>query len=237
MQREGKSKIVTSVDSGRYFYLSFKDDLTAGNGEKKSSESGKGVICNHISGFIFKRLSSIGIPNHFRSLVAPNKQSVNKLEMIPIEVVIRNYAKGGICKRYGLRDGMPFTLPLCEYFLKNDKLNDPLITEDYIINQEIATISELQTMRRYSFRINDFLSGLFMGANIGLLDFKLEFGRDQFGEIILGDEITPDSCRLLDLVTGNSLDKDLFRLGLGPVLPAYKEVADRLGVDYGEIED
>ena len=235
---EGKAKILYRGPDPDTLIQYFKDDATAFNNKKKSSIPGKGVLNNFISELIMTRLNDINIPNHFLKRLNMREQLVKKLEIIPIELVVRNIATGSLVKRLGIEEGKVLSRPIVEFYLKNDNLNDPIITEEHIIVFEWATPNELEEMISLSSRINDFLTGYFFSLNIRLVDFKLEFGRcwkNDEASIILADEISPDNCRLWDLKTNRKLDKDRFRQDLGEVDKAYKEVAYRLGV-LSEIE-
>ena len=230
---EGKAKILYKGPEPDTLIQYFKDDATAFNNKKKSSIPGKGVLNNFISELIMTRLNDINIPNHFLKRLNMREQLVKKLEIIPIELVVRNIATGSLVKRLGIEEGKVLNRPIVEFYLKNDNLNDPIITEEHIIVFEWATPNELEEMISLSSRINDFLTGYFFSLNIRLVDFKLEFGRswkNDDASIILADEISPDNCRLWDLKTNKKLDKDRFRQNLGDVDKAYKEVAYRLGV-------
>ncbi|MFL2661519.1 MAG: phosphoribosylaminoimidazolesuccinocarboxamide synthase [Alphaproteobacteria bacterium] len=230
---EGKAKILYKGPDPDTLIQYFKDDTTAFNNKKKSMIPGKGVLNNFISELIMTRLNDINIPNHFLKRLNMREQLVKKLEIIPIELVVRNIATGSLVKRLGIEEGKVLNRPIVEFYLKNDELNDPIITEEHIIVFEWATPNELEEMISLSSRINDFLTGYFFSLNIRLVDFKLEFGRNWRNDeasIILADEISPDNCRLWDLKTNRKLDKDRFRQDLGDVDKAYKEVAYRLGV-------
>ena len=230
---EGKAKILYKGPEPDTLIQYFKDDATAFNNKKKSSIPGKGVLNNFISELIMTRLNDINIPNHFLKRLNMREQLVKKLEIIPIELVVRNIATGSLVKRLGIEEGKVLNRPIVEFYLKNDDLNDPNITEEHIIVFEWATPNELEEMISLSSRINDFLTGYFFSLNIRLVDFKLEFGRswkNDDASIILADEISPDNCRLWDLKTNKKLDKDRFRQNLGDVDQAYREVAYRLGV-------
>ncbi len=230
---EGKAKILYRGPEPDTLIQYFKDDATAFNNKKKSSIPGKGVLNNFISELIMTRLNDINIPNHFLKRLNMREQLIKKLEIIPIELVIRNIATGSLVKRLGIDEGKVLSRPIVEFYLKNDDLNDPIVTEEHIIVFEWATPNELEEIISLSTRINDFLTGYFFSLNIRLVDFKLEFGRSWKNDevsIILADEISPDNCRLWDLKTNRKLDKDRFRQDLGDVDKAYKEVAYRLGV-------
>jgi len=237
---EGKAKILYEGPEPGTIIQYFKDDTTAGNGKKTAIVSGKGVLNNRISEYIMTRLEEIGIQTHFIQTLNMREQLVKACEIIPIEVVVRNATAGSIAKRFGVEEGMILPRPIVEFYLKSDKLGDPMITEEHIISFDWAMEEELEEMKFVALRVNDFLSGLFISAGIKLIDFKLEMGRiyDEEGNIyiIIADEITPDSCRLWDLETGEKLDKDRFRQDLGGVAEAYQEVARRLGIFIDNVE-
>ena len=230
---EGKAKTIFKCEKQNVLIQHFKDDATAFNNKKKATIPGKGILNNFISELIMTKLSDLNIPNHFIKRLNMREQLVHKLEIIPIEIVIRNIATGSLTKRLGIEEGMVLSKPLVEFFLKDDKLNDPLVSEEHIINFGWANTDEIDYIVSISLRINDFLCGYFLSSNIRLVDFKLEFGRYWLNEnpiIMLGDEISPDNCRLWDLESNKKMDKDRFRQDLGEVDKAYKEVAFRLGV-------
>jgi phosphoribosylaminoimidazole-succinocarboxamide synthase len=230
---EGKAKILYEGPEPGTLIQSFKDDATAFNNEKKGTITGKGVLNNRISEFLMTRLNDIGIPTHFIRRLNMREQLVRQVEIIPIEVVIRNVAAGSIAKRFGIEEGTPLPRAIIEYYYKSDELGDPLISEDHITAFGWAGIQDLDDMVALSLRINDFLIGMFLGVGLRLVDFKLEFGRvytDEDMQIVLADEISPDNCRLWDTKTNEKLDKDRFRRDLGGVKEAYQEVARRLGV-------
>ncbi len=230
---EGKAKVLYQGKEPNTIIQYFKDDATAFNNKKKATIPGKGVLNNFISELIMTRLNDINIPNHFIKRLNMREQLVHKLEIIPIEVVIRNIATGSLVKRLGIEEGKILSRPIIEFYLKNDELNDPIISEEHIIVFDWASHEELESIISISQRINDFLTGYFYSQKIRLVDFKLEFGRfweNQEMTIMVADEISPDNCRLWDLLTNEKLDKDRFRQDLGNVDRAYKEVAYRLGV-------
>ncbi len=230
---EGKAKILYKGPEPNTLIQYFKDDATAFNNKKKAQIPGKGVLNNFISELLMTRLKDINIPNHFVKRINMREQLIRKLEIIPIEIVVRNIATGSLVKRLGIKEGKVLSRPIIEFYLKNDKLDDPIISEEHIIAFEWALPNELEEIISLSYRINDFLTGYFFSLNIRLVDFKLEYGRlwkNDEVSIILADEISPDNCRLWDLKTNKKLDKDRFRQDLGEVDKAYKEVAYRLGV-------
>ena len=230
---EGKAKIIYATNDKNLVIQYFKDDATAFNNQKKTTIEGKGVLNNRISEHILSNLSQIGIKNHLVKRLNMREQLIKFVEIIPIEFVIRNVATGSLTKRLGIEDGTVLKEPLIEYCLKDDKLGDPLISEDHIYAFDWANKKEIEKIKKTIFRINDFMIGMFRGVGIKLIDFKLEFGRTKIDgrkEIILADEISPDTCRLWDSSTDKKLDKDRFRKDLGDLLPAYTEVAKRLGI-------
>ena len=230
---EGKAKIIYSTSDKSLVIQYFKDDATAFNNEKKTTIEGKGVLNNRISEYILSNLSQIGIKNHLVKRLNMREQVIKFVEIIPLEFIIRNVATGSLTKRLGIEDGTVLKEPLIEYCLKNDKLGDPLISEDHIYAFEWASRKEIEKIKKMIFRINDFMIGMFRGVGIKLIDFKLEFGRLKINgkkEVILADEISPDTCRLWDSITDKKLDKDRFRKDLGGLIPAYTEVAKRLGI-------
>lgn len=230
---EGKAKILFEGPEPGTLIQYFKDDATAFNNKKKAVINGKGVLNNRISECLMKRLNDIGVPTHFIKALNMREQLVHEAEIIPLEVIVRNLAAGSICKRLGLEEGMELNRPLIEFCYKNDDLGDPLVSEDHILTFEWADLFELEEIKILSQRINDFLTGLFFGIGIRLVDFKLEFGRgiiEGQPHLMLADEISPDSCRLWDVQTKEKMDKDRFRRDLGGLSEAYEEVARRLGV-------
>ncbi len=230
---EGKAKVLFEGPEPGTLVQYFKDDATAFNGEKKSTVTGKGVLNNRISEHLMNRLTEIGIQNHFIRRLNMREQLIKEVEIIPVEVIVRNVAAGSICTRLGLKEGNPLPRSLVEFCYKSDELNDPLIAEEHITTFGWATPRELDDIMNMSLRVNDFLCGLFTGIGIRLVDFKLEFGRYFNGDemqVILADEISPDNCRLWDMETNEKLDKDRFRRDLGGVEDAYQEVARRLGI-------
>ena len=230
---EGKAKVLFEGPQPGTLVQYFKDDATAFNNKKRGVITGKGVLNNRISEYLMLRLAEIGIPTHFVRRLNMREQLVREVEIIPIEVVVRNVAAGSIAQRLGLEEGARLPRPIVEYYLKNDELGDPMVTEEHISAFNWATTQDLDDMLQLALRINDFLSGLFLGVGLKLVDFKLEFGRlweDEEMRIVLADEISPDSCRLWDVKTNERLDKDRFRRDMGRVEEAYQEVARRLGV-------
>ncbi|MCK5041804.1 MAG: phosphoribosylaminoimidazolesuccinocarboxamide synthase [Sphingomonadales bacterium] len=231
---EGKAKVIFEGEEPQTVIQYFKDDATAFNAQKKGTINGKGILNNLITGHIFTHLENLGIPTHFIEHINDREQLVRHVDIIPVEVIVRNIAAGSICKRLGLEEGQPLDDTLVEYCYKSDEHGDPVISGEHAVVLGWATEEELEIMHYMTLRINDFLSGLMVGMGIRLVDFKLEFGRfvDEDGEeyVILADEISPDTCRFWDLETGEKLDKDRFRRDLGGAEDAYQEIARRLGV-------
>ena len=230
---EGKAKIIYATSDKSLVIQYFKDDATPFNNLKKSTIEGKGVLNNRISEHILTNLTQIGIKNHLVKRLNMREQIIKLVEIIPIEFIVRNVATGSITKRLGIEEGTVLKHPLLEYCLKDDKLGDPLIAEEHILAFDWATKLELEKVKKMILRINDFMIGMFRGVGIKLIDFKLEFGRLKENgktEVILADEISPDTCRLWDGITDKKLDKDRFRKDLGDLIPAYTEVAKRLGI-------
>jgi len=230
---EGKAKILYKGPQPNTIIQYFKDDATAFNNKKFAVINGKGVLNNRISSFLMEKIKHLGIPTHFIKRLNMREQLVHAVEIIPIEVVIRNIAAGSICKRFNLKEGEALPRAIVEYYYKSDELNDPLVSNEHITAFEWANSNELEDIFNMSLRINDFLIGVFSSIGIKLIDFKLEFGRfykDENLEIILADELSPDNFRLWDNKTNKKLDKDRFREDLGNMKEAYQEVAERLGV-------
>lgn len=231
---EGKAKIIYEGPEAGTLIQYFKDDATAGNGAKKDVLAGKGVLNNRISAHIMTKLEGIGVPTHFLKSLNMREQLVRQVEIIPLEVVVRNIAAGSLVKRLGIKEGTYLNAPLVEFYYKKDELNDPMVNEGHIITFGWADPYELEEIIGQAYRVNDYLNGLFAGIGLKLVDFKLEFGRI-YGEydeiyIVLADEISPDNCRLWDANTNEKLDKDRFRLDLGGVVEGYQEIAKRLGL-------
>ncbi len=230
---EGKAKILFEGPEPGTLVQYFKDDASAFNAQKKGVITGKGVLNNRISEFIMLRLHEIGVPTHFVRRLNMREQLIREVEIIPLEVVVRNVAAGSLSTRLGIAEGTPLPRSIVEYYYKNDALGDPLVAEEHITAFGWASVQDLDDIMALSLRVNDFLSGLFLGVGIRLVDFKLEFGRlweNEEMRIVIADEISPDSCRLWDIKTGEKLDKDRFRRDLGRVEEAYQEVARRLGI-------
>ncbi len=230
---EGKAKILYEGPEPGTFIQYFKDDATAFNAQKKATIEGKGVLNNRLSEFFMQGLTNIGIPNHFIRRINMREQLIRQVEIIPLEVIVRNFAAGSIAKRLGMEEGTALPRPIVEYSYKNDALGDPMVSEEYIVAFGWASQQDLDDIVSLALRVNDFLSGVFYGVGIKLVDFKIEIGRiwdGDFMRLIVADEISPDSCRLWDMKTGQKLDKDVFRRDLGSLTDAYSEVARRLGV-------
>jgi phosphoribosylaminoimidazole-succinocarboxamide synthase len=230
---EGKAKILYEGPEPGTLVQHFKDDATAFNKRKHEVVDGKGVLNNRISEYLFTQLGEIGIPTHFLRRLNMREQLIREVEIIPLEVVVRNIAAGSIAKRLGIEEGTPLSRSIIEFYYKNDELDDPLVSEEHITAFGWAAPPELDDIMSLSIRINDFLCGLFLSVGIRLVDFKIEFGRlyeNDMMRIILADEISPDSCRLWDRETDEKMDKDRFRRDMGGMLEAYREVARRLGV-------
>ncbi len=239
---EGKAKILYESPHAGTLIQHFKDDATAFNGERHEIIDGKGVLNNRISEYIFLALESIGINTHFIKRLNMREQLIKKVEIIPLEVVVRNVVAGSLAKKLGIKEGTKLNRSIVEYYYKDDSLNDPMVTDEHITAFDWAAPSELEDMVAIALRVNDFLTGLFQAVGIQLVDFKLEFGRhveDGNLRIILADEFSPDNCRLWDIKTGEKLDKDRFRQNLGGLVDAYQTVARRLGIlnENGEIAD
>jgi phosphoribosylaminoimidazole-succinocarboxamide synthase len=232
--REGKAKILYSTNSPDEIITYFKDDATAFNAQKKGQIRNKGCINNQVTAWIFQYLHQKGIPTHFIKQISDREMLVRRVDIIPVEMVIRNRAAGSICKRLGLPKGETFTPPLLEYFYKSDELGDPLIGETHIFHFKWSSREDLATASAMTFRINEILKEVFHEIGLELIDFKLEFGRDPQGKVVLADEFTPDGCRLWDYKTGESKDKDRFRQDLGGVDEAYEEVFQRLKTHFEE---
>jgi phosphoribosylaminoimidazole-succinocarboxamide synthase len=230
---EGKAKVLFEGPEPGTLVQYFKDDATAYNNKKKGTITGKGVLNNRISEYLMTRLSEIGIPTHFVRRLNMREQLIKEVEIIPIEVVVRNIAAGSFTQRFGVAEGTALPRSIVEYYYKSDELDDPMISEEHITAFGWSAPQELDEMLSMALRINDFLGGLFFALGIRLVDFKVEFGRLYEGDdmrVVLADEISPDNCRLWDLKTNEKLDKDRFRRDLGKVEEAYQEVARRLGI-------
>lgn len=225
---EGKAKIVYETDNEDLYIQEFKDDATAFEGQKKGKIKAKGYVNNQVSGHLFQYLEGYHVPTHFVQQHAENSMVIRKLDMIPVEAVMRNVATGSLVKRYGVEEGLELSRPILEFYLKDDERHDPMINENHIVAFGHATIEEVKQIERYAQKINAVLKDYFFRRNLLLVDFKLEFGRNKAGKIRLGDEISPDTCRLWDTQTREKLDKDRFRQDLGSVEGAYQEVLNRM---------
>nr|WP_078592556.1 phosphoribosylaminoimidazolesuccinocarboxamide synthase [Evansella clarkii] len=226
---EGKAKRIYATEYPDQYWVEYKDDATAFNGEKKDVLQGKGRLNNEISSLIFSLLKQDGIDSHFIKRISENEQLVKKVEIVPLEVVVRNIAAGSLVKRLGMERGTVFPEPVLEFYYKDDSLGDPLINNEHIKVMELAAEEELETIKQIALKVNEKLKVIFSAIGTSLVDFKLEFGRDAEGRILLADEISPDTCRLWDEETGESLDKDLFRFGTGNLQDGYETILKRLG--------
>ena len=224
---EGKAKIIYATEDPGLIIQYFKDDATAFNAAKKGTIAGKGVMNNKISTKIFEFLTSQGIPTHFEKNLSDREMLVKKVEIVPVEVIIRNKAAGSLCRLLGLKEGMALASTVLEFCYKRDDLGDPLINESHVLALKMATEAEVEAIRKYTLKINELLTKFFANLGLELIDFKLEFGRYK-GKIILADEISPDTCRLWEIGTGKKLDKDRFRHDLGQIEEAYQEVLSRV---------
>jgi phosphoribosylaminoimidazole-succinocarboxamide synthase len=230
---EGKGKILYEGPEPGTLIQYFKDDADTGTVQKKAVLEGKGVINNRISEFVMTRLNSIGVQNHFIKRLNLREQLIREVEIIPLAVVCRNIVAGTMAERFGLPEGQPLPRSIIEFYFKDDKLGDPLVTEEHITAFNWATTQEIDDMLATTLRVNDYLSGMFGAVGITLVDFKIEYGRlweGDFARVILADEISPDSCRLWDANTSEKLDKDRFQRDMGGVIESYTEVARRLGI-------
>jgi len=230
---EGKAKILYEGPEPGTLIQHFKDDATAFNNKKQDRVEGKGVLNNRISEFLFQKLGDVGIPTHFIKRLNMREQLIREVEIIPVEVVVRNVAAGSLATRLGLDEGTQLPRSIVEFYYKSDELDDPMVSEEHVTAFGWANPQEIDEMIALSLRINDFLSGLFMGVGIRLVDFRIEFGRlfdNEMMRIVLADEISPDCCRLWDIETQDKMDKDRFRKDLSGLIEAYQEVARRLGV-------
>ena len=230
---EGKAKVLYEGPEPGTLIQYFKDDATAFNNQKRGVITGKGVLNNRISEYLMLRLAEIGVPTHFIRRVNMREQLIKEVEIIPIEVVIRNIAAGSLAQRFKMEEGTPLPRSIVEYYYKSDELSDPMVTEEHITAFGWASYAEIDEILNLALRINDFLQGIFVGIGLKLIDFKVEFGRlweEEDMRIVLADEISPDNCRLWDARTNEKLDKDRFRRDLGGVQEAYAEIARRLGI-------
>ena len=227
---EGKAKRVFLTEDPEVVIVSYKDDATAFNGEKKGMISGKGVVNNRMTNHVFKMMEKEGIPTHLVEELNDRETAVKKVEIVPLEVIVRNVAAGSFSKRMDVEEGTELLCPILEFSYKNDELGDPFINDDYALALGLAEQEEIDTIRTYAKKVNEFLKGYFLDAGMKLIDFKIEFGRLPDGTIILADEVSPDTCRLWDVDTNEKLDKDRFRRDMGNVEEAYEEVFRRLGL-------
>ena len=225
---EGKAKKVFATEDPALCIVSYKDDATAFNGLKKGTISGKGVVNNRMSNLMMQLLEKSGVPTHFVEELSDRDTLVKKVAIVPLEVIIRNVSAGSFAKHYGVEEGIVFDEPTIEFSYKNDELGDPLLNSYHALALKLATKEEIETIKKYAFKVNEVLSEYFKTLGIRLVDFKLEFGRLEDGTIVLADEISPDTCRLWDIKTNEKLDKDRFRRDMGGVEDAYKEVFKRL---------
>ena len=230
----GKAKSVYATAQTDRLILVFRDDTSAFDGKRVEQLARKGRVNNRFNAFIMQKLAAAGIETHFEQLLTPDEVLVKKLDMIPVECVMRNFAAGSLCRRLGISEGRELTPPTFELFYKDDALSDPMVNESISVTLGWATADELEAMRRITMQVNEVLQGLFAAGGLMLVDFKLEFGRYQ-GRIVLGDEFSPDGCRIWDAQTRKKLDKDRFRQQLGDVIEGYEEVAQRIGVDLAGI--
>jgi len=226
---EGKAKRIYTTDNEQIVLVEYKDSATAYNGQKKADIIGKGRLNNEITSLLFLKLKEQGIDSHFIERISETEQLVKKVAIIPLETVVRNVAAGSFSKRLGVEEGKQLKAPIVEFYLKNDELGDPLVTIDHILELELATNEEINVLREKALKVNTVLSSFFAELGINLIDFKLEFGSDAAGQILLADEISPDTCRLWDRETNEKLDKDVFRRDLGSLTDAYEKLLARLG--------
>lgn len=226
---EGKAKRLYATDIEDVLFVEYKNSATAFNGQKKAEIEGKGILNNKISTLLFEKLKHQGIESHFIQRISDNEQLVRKVDIIPLEVVVRNIAAGSFSKRLGIEEGTPLKRPIVEFYYKKDELNDPMINQEHIEILGLATKEEIDTITNYALNVNEALRKIFQDIGVVLVDFKLEFGRDKDGKILLADEISPDTCRLWDAETKEKLDKDVFRRDLGSLADAYEKILSRLG--------
>ena len=225
---EGKAKKVFATDDPNVVIVDYNDDATAFNGLKKGTIVGKGVINNKMSNFMMQKLEKVGVPTHYIEQLSDRETAVKKVSIVPLEVIVRNISAGSFSKRYGVEEGIVFEQPTIEFSYKNDELGDPLLNAYHAVALKLATWDEINLIKDYTFKINDFLKTYMKGIGIDLVDFKIEFGKTADGTIVLADEISPDTCRLWDEKTHEKLDKDRFRRDLGNVEDAYQEIMRRL---------
>ena len=225
---EGKAKQIYTTDNDNEFVVYYKDDATAFNGEKKAEIASKGILNNKISTIMFEELAREGIESHFIKSISDREMLVKKVEILPLEVIVRNITAGSFCKRYGVEEGIVLDQPIFEMSYKNDEFGDPLLNDDHAVALNLATREEVEFLRNQTLKINEIMKRFFLKMDLKLVDFKLEFGKDSDGKIILADEISPDTCRLWDVNTNEKLDKDRFRRDLGDLVEGYEEVLARL---------
>jgi phosphoribosylaminoimidazole-succinocarboxamide synthase len=226
---EGKAKRIYTTNDPSIVWVEYKDSATAFNGEKKAEITGKGRLNNEITSLLFSKLHNQGIQSHFVKKLSETEQLVKRVQIIPLETVVRNIAAGSLSKRTGLSEGKELSRTLVEFYYKNDDLGDPLFTEDHILELQLATKEQIEILKQKALQVNEILTALFKELEITLVDFKLEFGLDESGEILLADEISPDTCRLWDANTNEKLDKDVFRRNLGSLTDAYEKILAKLG--------
>ena len=228
---EGKAKIIFATSNPLEVIQHFKDEVTAFNNKKADVIHEKGIVNNHISSFLMKELTNKGIKTHFISLLNQREQLVKRISIIPLEIVVRNLSAGNFSKRFQIAEGTSFKSPIIEFYYKSDKLSDPMVSDGHILSFQWLTNQELEKIKMLSLKINEILSEVFLNVSIKLVDFKLEFGKlynDKASDLLLADEISPDTCRLWNISDNRKLDKDLYRMNLGNVIEAYKEVAQKL---------
>lgn len=225
---EGKAKKIFSTENENEFVVYYKDDATAFNGEKKAEIASKGILNNKISTIMFEELAKEGIESHFIKSLSDREMLVKKVEILPLEVIVRNITAGSFCKRYGVEEGIVLDTPIFEMSYKNDEFGDPLLNDDHAVALKLATREEIDFLRTQTLKINEIMKKFFLKMDLKLVDFKLEFGKDVNGKVILADEISPDTCRLWDVNTNEKLDKDRFRRDLGDLVQGYEEVLARL---------
>ncbi len=227
---EGKAKKVYKTEDPSLVIVDYKDDATAFNGEKKGTIVGKGVVNNRMTNHVFKLLEKAGVPTHFVEELSDRETVVKKVDIVPLEVIVRNVAAGSFSKRMGVEEGKELLCPILEFSYKDDSLGDPFINDDYALALGLATQEEIDEIKAYTRKVNEVMKEYFLQMEMKLIDFKIEFGKDVTGKIILADEVSPDTCRLWDVHTNEKLDKDRFRRDLGNVEDAYNEVFSRLGI-------
>ena len=225
---EGKAKKVFLTDDPDVLIVDYKDDATAFNGLKKGTISGKGVVNNRMTNIVFQMLEKKGIPTHYVKELSDRETAVKKVEIVPLEVIIRNVAAGSFSKRLDIKEGTPLSFPIVEFYYKEDRLDDPFINDQHVLVLDIATQEEIDQIKALALKVNEVLKAWFLTLDIRLIDFKIEVGRTKEGEILLADEISPDTCRLWDVHTNAHLDKDIYRRDLGDLVPVYQEVLRRI---------